>query len=196
MNVRRSYLVLGISLILVGALMPGYFYLEATTTVLVPYSTPQPAGECTVVTSTSTEASGVTHRHFNVTCSETIHLSALLSKPNATLASPVESLLSNVTAAISIVSTIATVAVALTILPLQDEAHAKKSWSTFSFLATSFLSIAIVMGFFLILALPFNVIPIWLSLALLLIMVGLTLVGFGFGIISWGKFEKMKKTKA
>lgn len=100
MNLERGYTLLGIVLILIG--MPLYFFFQATTVVVVVYSAPQSSPACTVVTATSTEASGSTHRHYNVTCSETIHISSVPA--NATLAAPVQSQLSNVTAAISIVS--------------------------------------------------------------------------------------------
>lgn len=187
MNLKHGYVVLGVFLILIGTSMALYFFFEATPTVVVSYSAPQPSSACTVATATSTEANGITHRHYNVTCS--LNISAIPA--NATLVAPGQSQLSNVTATISVVSTIGTVAVALTMLPLQGEERGKlKSGSAYSLVATSFLSLAVAIALFLILALPFKVIAVWLSLCLLLTMVAFTLVGYGFSMISLGMSKK------
>lgn len=190
MKIRDGYLVFGIILIGVGIFMPSYLYSEA----LVPVTFPPPAGpqppssECAVVTATITGANGTTHRSYNVTCPETLAISAILGASNATLPPSVQNLLSNVSYAISVISTLATVAVALAVLPLQGEHRAKLNSGTM-FFATFFLSMAVVLALFMMLAVPLRAIPTAYQLPVMLLMLACTLVGYGFSVISWGSLR-------
>jgi len=199
-NIRHGYTVLGIILICIGIGMPSYLYYEALIPVTYPTKSssqpPPPSTGCTVVTTTLTGENGAVHRLFNVTCSETLHISAILDTPNATLPSSAQSLLSNVSYTISVVSTIATVAVALAIVPFQGEDYAKlKSRTTFPLVATCFLSMALVLALFLILAHPLNAISPGYALCVVLLMLASTLVGYGFSIVSWGSLKAVDHSK-
>ncbi len=190
MKAGDGYLVLGVILIGVGVFMPSYLYLEGSVPgpVTFPPSTtsPQlPSSECTVVTATITDANGGTHRSYNVTCAQGLQISAIVGTSNATLPPSVQSLLSNVSYAISVISTLATVAVALAVLPLQGE-HRAKLDSGMTFLATFFLSMAVVLALFMILAVPLRAIPTAYQLPVMLLMLACTRVGYGFSVISWG----------
>lgn len=194
LDLRDGYTLLGIVLIIAGISVSFYFfYFSQIPLVVTNVSRENPSSpppECTVTTTTSTEVNGTTHTHYYVACSQTLNISDIPNNGTATsaLQPPTQVQLSSVTATISVVSTIGTVAVALTMLPLQGgERNDLKGGSWFSLLATVFLSLAVTIALFLILALPLNAIPTLWSLWLLFITPAFTLVGYGCSIVSWGR---------
>ena len=196
-RIRRGYVVLGIIVISIGICMPSYLFYETlipVTTVLSSSEPPPPSTACTVVTVTFTEANGTTHRHYDVTCSETLHISSIPN--NATLTPVVQGLVSNLSYIASVVSTIATVAVALATMPFQGEGYARLRGSlALPLVATCFLSMAVVLALFLILAQPLSVVSPTYALCVMLFMLGSTLLGFGFSIVSWGSLEAVDHGK-
>lgn len=204
MNIRDGYVLLGLILISIGIVMPlclgAYALIPSIVTYVKSSSQPSPSSTaCTVVTMTVTAENGDLHRLFNVTCSEAMHVSSLIfSMSNATLPAEVQSLLSNVSYTISVVSTIATVAVAFAIMPFQGEDYdgdsCASTWHRLPVIsplvAIICLSTAVVLALFLTVAQPLNAISAATALCVILSMLGCTLVGYGFGIVSWGSLKK------
>ncbi|MCJ7455629.1 hypothetical protein MUP07_02645 [Candidatus Bathyarchaeota archaeon] len=104
--------------------------------------------------------------------------------------------MTNVSYIASVVSMIATVAVALAIVPFQGEDYVKlRARIAFPLVATCFLSMVVVLALFLILAEPLNVISPTYALCVMLLMLAFTLVGYGFSIVSWGSLEAVHHSK-
>jgi hypothetical protein len=188
-GVSRGYFVLGVFLICVAVFIPFYLYFESSipVTIVTVASQPPQSSECAVATQTITGSNGETHRHYNVTCSLTVGISAIPN--NATLPFTTKNALSSASYAISLVSTIATVAVALAVIPIQNDSDKCKTRIDYALIATCLLSIAVVLAIFLLLAQPLNAVTGGQSLCIGLLMSSFTLAGYGFSILSWGRLR-------